>query len=173
MKLPIALALVVGIAGGVIAFLYVGPLSAVGLFIPATFLGAASFFAAGHGLDALKSSLPANLWGVAWATVALILLAMVTSPAMVGLIVGGVTGVMILGALVPALSFVPGQVVGLATTAAYGLLTKASGTDFSLPSGPFTVMALSFIIGGVVGGYVASILVGKLVAATSSRTQPA
>ncbi len=36
MKLPVALALVIGIVGGILTYLYVGPLSALGLFIPAT-----------------------------------------------------------------------------------------------------------------------------------------
>jgi hypothetical protein len=164
MKLPVALALVIGIVGGLLAYLYVGPLSGLGLFIPATFLGAASYFAAGGDRAALAASVPANLWGIAWGTVALILIGMATSPVVIGAIVGGVTLLMILGALVPVLHFVPGQVFGLATTAAYGLLTKASGTDFALPSGPFTVMAVSFVVGGA-AGYLAGILVGKLAAA--------
>lgn len=167
MKLPVALALVVGIVGGILTYLYAGPLGSLGLFIPATFLGAASYFAAGGDLPALMKSVPANLWGVAWATLALILLGMVTSPLMVGVVVGALTGLMILGAFVPALGFVPGQVIGYATTAAFGLLTSASGSDFALPTGPFTVMAISFILGGVYG-YVGSV-VGKLVSARTTQ----
>jgi hypothetical protein len=166
-KLPVALAIVVGVIGGVLTYLYVGPLAGLGLFVPATFIGAASYFAAGGDLAALKKSLPANIWGVVWATVALVLLGLVSSPVMVGVIVGGLTGVMILGALIPVFDFVPGQVVAYATTAGFGLLTKASGSDFSLPTGPFTVMLISFVIGGLYG-YVSSILVGKLVATTSA-----
>jgi len=60
-----------------------------------------------------------------------------------------------------------GQVIGYATTAGFGLLTSASGTDFSLPTGPFTVMALSFVIGGLYG-YVGSILVGRMVGTRST-----
>lgn len=168
MKLPVALALVVGIVGGILTYLYVGPLSALGLFIPATFLGAASYFAAGGDLEALKKSVPANVWGAAWATIALILIGLTTSPLMIAVIVGGLTGVMILGALVPALGFVPGHVIGYASTAAFGLLGGASGTDFSLPTGPFTVMAISFVIGGLYG-WVGSILVGRLMTARSTQ----
>lgn len=88
MKLPIALALVVGVIEGILTYLYVGPLAALGLFVPATFFGAANYFAAGGDPVALTKSVPANLWGVLWATIALILLGLVTNPAMIGVIVG-------------------------------------------------------------------------------------
>ncbi|MDT7705021.1 MAG: hypothetical protein QOG20_628 [Pseudonocardiales bacterium] len=166
MKLPVALALVVGIVGGIITWLYVGPLGSLGLVVPATFIAAASFFAAGGDVPGLKRSLAANIWGIIWGTIALIFVGLVSSPVLVGVAVGGATLLMILGALIPALDFVPGQVLGLATTAAFGLLTKASGTDFSLPTGPFTVMLISFIVGAAYG-YACSLLVGKLVASTS------
>jgi len=166
MKLPVALAIVAGVVGGILTYLYVGPLSGLGLFIPATFVGAASYFAAGGEVAGLQKSLVANIWGIIWGTIALILIGLVSSPLLVGVIVGGVTLVMILGALLPALEFVPGAVLGLATTAGFGLLTKASGTDFSLPSGPFTVMLISFVIGGLYG-YVGSIIVGKMISSTA------
>jgi len=169
MKLPAALALVIGVIGAILTYLYVGPLSSLGLLVPATFLGAASYFAAGGDLAALKKSVPANIWGVVVGTATLILLSLVTSPALVGIIVGGMTAVFILGALVPLLEFVPGAVIGFATTVLFGLLTKASGTNFALPSGPFTVMLVSFLVGGAFG-YVSSILVGKLVAIGSTSS---
>jgi hypothetical protein len=163
-KLPVALALVIGVIGAVLTYLYVGPLSGLGLFIPATFLGAASYFAAGGDLAALKKSVPTNVWGIVCGTVMLILLTLASNPVLVGVVVGGMTAVFILGALVPALGFVPGSVVGFATTAAFGLLSGGSGTDFSLPTGPFTVMLVSFLIGGAFG-YVSSVIVGRIVAA--------
>jgi hypothetical protein len=93
----------------------------------------------------------------------------VGNPALVGIVVGAFTAITVLGALIPVFGFVPGSVIGFATTAAFGLLTKASGADFSLPSGPFTVMLLSFAIGGLFG-YVASLLVGKLVSTPSTAS---
>lgn len=169
MKLPVALALVIGLIGAILTYLYVGPLASLGLLVPATFLGAASYFAAGGDLAALKKSVPANIWGVVAGTVTLILLGLAASPALIGLIVGGMTAVLILGALVPLLAFVPGAVIGFATTVAFGLLSKASGTDFTLPTGPFTVMLLSFVIGGAFG-YGSSILVGRLVTARAASS---
>jgi uncharacterized membrane protein YqaE (UPF0057 family) len=163
MKLPVALALVIGVIGAVITYLYVGPLAGLGLMVPATFIGAASYFAAGGDTAALVKSVPANVWGIVCGTVTLVLVGLATSPIVVGLIVGGLTAVFILGALVPALGFVPGSVFGFATTVMFGLLTGASGTDFSLPTGPFTVMLISFLVGGGFG-WVSSVLAGKLVA---------
>ncbi|SDF50326.1 DUF1097 domain-containing protein [Pseudonocardia oroxyli] len=163
MKLPVALALVIGVIGAVITYLYVGPLGGLGLMVPATFVGAASYFAAGGDRAALAKSVPANVWGIVCGTVTLILIGLATSPIVIGLIVGGLTAVFILGALVPALGFVPGSVFGYATTVMFGLLTGASGTDLTLPTGPFTVMLVSFLVGAAFG-YVSSVLAGKLVA---------
>lgn len=170
MKLPVALAIVVGIIGAVLTYLYVGPLAGLGLFVPATFIGAASFFAAGGDQAGLRKSLAANVWGIIWATVALIVIGLVSGPVVIGLVVGAATAIVILGALIPIFDFVPGGVLGFATTAGFGLLTSASGTDFSLPTGPFTVMLISFIIGGLYG-YVSSIIVGKLVPAAPASSR--
>jgi hypothetical protein len=171
MKLPVALALVIGVIGAIITYLYVGPLAGLGLVVPATFIGAASYFAAGGDTPALMKSLTANVWGIVCGTVTLILLGLAGNPAVVGVIVGGMTAVFILGALVPALGFVPGSVFGFATTVMFGLLTSASGTDFSLPTGPFTVMLISFVVGGAYG-WVSSLLVGKLMGLGKPAAEP-
>jgi hypothetical protein len=163
MKLPVASTLVIGVIGAIITYLYVGPLGGLGLMVPATFLGAASYFAAGGDKAALAKSVPTTVWGIVCGTITLILLGHVTNPLLIGVVVGGLTAVFILGALIPALGFVPGSVLGFATTVMFGLLTSASGTDFSLPTGPFTVMLVSFLVGAAFG-YVSSILAGKLVA---------
>ncbi|WP_082375109.1 DUF1097 domain-containing protein [Pseudonocardia sp. HH130629-09] len=103
MKLPVALALAIGVAGAVIAYLYLGPLSGLGLFVPATFLGAATFFSAGGDRPALVTTLATNIWGIVTGTVMRILAGLTTNPALLGLIIGGMTAVFILDALVPAL----------------------------------------------------------------------
>lgn len=170
MKLPVALAIVVGVVGGILTWLYAGPLAALGLFVPATFMGAACYFAAGGDLPALKKSLPANVWGVVMGTITLIVASLVSGAALTGVVVGAGTAILILGALVPLLEFVPGAVIAFAMTVGWGLLTSASGTDFAFATGPFTVMLVSFVIGGLYG-WVGSILVGKLMAATTSSAK--
>ncbi|NMO93097.1 DUF1097 domain-containing protein [Actinomycetospora sp. TBRC 11914] len=172
MKLPVALALVIGVLGGILTWLYVGPLAALGLFVPATFMGAALYFAAGGDVAALKKSLPATVWGVVMGTVTLIVAGTVSGAALTGVVVGAGTAVLILGALVPLLDFVPGAVVAFAMTVGWGLLTSASGTDFAVATGPFTVMLISFVVGGLYG-WVGSILVGRLAGLGSRSSAPA
>ncbi|WP_148613443.1 DUF1097 domain-containing protein [Nocardioides rubriscoriae] len=167
MKVPVASALVVGLVGVVITYLYVGPFASLGLLVPATFLGAASYFAAGGTTATLASSTATNVWGIVCGTVALVMLSHTTSDIVVALIVGGMTAVFILGSLVDALGFVPGSVIGFATTVLFGLLTGASGTDFSLPTGPFTVMLISFLVGNAYG-WAGSQVVPRVVAATTT-----
>ncbi|MEJ3653449.1 DUF1097 domain-containing protein [Actinomycetes bacterium KLBMP 9759] len=168
MKLPVALALVIGVIGAILTWLYVGPLAAAGLFIPATFLGAASYFTAGGTTAGLVPSIASNVWGIIGGVVALLLVGMSGGNALlIGLYVGIMTAVVILGALVPLLSHVPGTVLGFATTAAFGLLTDAAALDVALGTGPFTVMVLSFVIGNLYG-WVSSMLVARLVGSPSS-----
>ena len=153
MNLVTALALVIGLLGGVATLLFIGPLAPFGLQIWAAFLAWASFFGAGGTRDALVKSLAANLWGVLWATIALVLVGKFGGGGVVviGAIVGVAVGLMILGAHIPLLSVVPAQVYGFAPTAAFGLLKGAPGTDLGLGTGPFTTIAVSMIIGALFG----------------------
>lgn len=167
MKVPVALAIVVGGVGVVISYLYLDPLSSLGLLVPATFLGAATYFAAGGTTASIVPAAASNVWGIVCGTVTLVLLGETTNTFLLAIIIGGMTAVFILGALVDILGFVPGTVIGFATTVLFGLLTAASGTDFSLPTGPFSVMMISFLV-GTVYGWVGSLIVDRLVAATSS-----
>lgn len=166
MKLPVALALVVGVIGVVITYLYIDPLASLGLLVPVTFLGAATYFAAGGSTATLPMGIACNVWGVVCGVFTLYLLAQTTNTFVIALIVGGMTAVFILGALVPALGFVPGTVIGFASTVLFGLLTAASATDFSLPTGPFTVMAISLVLGNLYG-WVSSLIVPRLLPASS------
>lgn len=161
---PVALALVVGILGVVISFVYLDLLSDLGLLVPITFLGAASYYAAGGTTAALLPSAAANIWGVVCGVVTLYLLGETTNTFVLSLIIGGMTAVFILGALVDVLGFVPGTVIGFASTVLFGLLAGLSATDFALPEGPFTVMAISILVGNLYG-WVSSLIVPALVAA--------
>jgi hypothetical protein len=83
------------------------------------------------------------------------------------------TAVVVLGAVVPVLGIVAGTVIGFASTAGFGLLTSASALDLALPTGPFTVMALSFAV-DTLYGWVGSLLVGRLVgSAATTESAPA
>ncbi len=173
MKLPLALAVVIGVLAVIITYLYVGPLASLGLFVPATFIGAASYFAAGGTTSSLVPSLSANIFGIIGGVITLYLVGLAApNPLLIGLYVGIMTAIVIFAMVIPFLSFVVGTVLGFATTAGYGLLSvvddvgpttlTAAAFDFSLPSGVPTVILLSFIIGGLYG-WVSSLIVGRWV----------
>lgn len=165
MNLVTALAVVIGVLGVVATYLFAGPASVFGPQIWVAFIAWASFFGAGGTTDALIKSLAANVWGAAWATIALILVGKFGSGGapVVAIIVGVTCCLMILGAHLPLLGVIPAQVYGYAATAGFGLLTGASGLDFKLGTGPFTTVAGSLIVGAGFG-YATGILAGKLVA---------
>lgn len=165
MNLVTALAVVIGALGIVATYLCIGPAGAYGPQIWVAFIAWASFFGAGGTKDAFVKSLAANLWGAAWATIALALIAQFGSAGapMVATIVGVTCFLMILGAHLPILSVVPAQVYGYAATAGFALLTGGSAFDFSLGKGPFTTVAISLIVGACFG-YATGVLAGKLVA---------
>lgn len=166
MKLVTALAVVIGILGVIATYLFAGPAGAFGPQIWVAFIAWASYFGAGGTNEAFVKSLVANLWGAAWATIALILVGRFGGAGVpvVALIVGVTCCLMILGAHLPLLGVIPAQVYGYAATAGFGLLTGASGLDFSLGKGPFTTVAVSLIVGagfGYATGFLASKLVAK------------
>lgn len=163
MKLVTALAVAIGLLGFVATWLFVGPAAVVGPQIWAAFIAWASFFSAGGTKDALVKSLAANIWGVAWATIALVLVGRFGSGGVpvVAAIVGATCLVMILGAHLPLLGVIPAMVYGYAATAAFGLLKSAPGLDFAFGTGPFTTIASSMIVGAGFG-YLSGEIAGRL-----------
>lgn len=170
MDLVTALAVSIGLLGGVATFLFLA-VPDLGLQIWAAFLGWASFYHCGGKASGLQSSVLANLWGVLWG--ALTLLAVTRAgladtlglPAWAAICVAVGVALMILGAKIPQLSAIPAQVYGYAATVGLALLTNASGalTDPSLAN-PAVSVALSMVIGNVFG-YVSEQLAGKLATA--------
>ena len=163
MNLITAMAVVIGGLGILATYLCVGPGSEFGPQIWAAFIAWASFHAAGGTNEAFVKSLAANIWGAAWATIALMLVGKFSggNAFIIAVIVGVTCAAMVLGAHLSLLSVVPSIVYGYASTAAFALLTGASGLDFSLGKGPFTTIAVSMIIGACFG-YATAFLAGKL-----------
>lgn len=172
MNLITALAIVIGVMGGVATWLYVGPLAGLGLAIWATFIAWACFFHCGGKEDGLKNTIVANIWGAVMATVAI---ALITRAPFAGAFGAGVwvaitVGVMILAAQVPFLSAIPAAVYGYAATAAFFLMglkwtPPVDALDFSLGTGPFTTIVVSMVIGAVLG-YVSEKIAGAIVSST-------
>ena len=124
MNLVTALAIVIGLMGGLLTWLMFGPLA--GLSLWAAFIAWGSFFNQGGGEAGLQKSLIAGIWGAVCATIAFALL---NSGVLAGLgslgapvAVGATVLLMVLGAHVPLLSAIPASVYGYAATAAFALM---------------------------------------------------
>lgn len=149
-----ALAVVIGIMGGLATTVWL-ELASVYWVIWVTFVGWASFYAAGGGTEGITKSVAANVWGVLIATVSLFAFTKLTGirPSIAaGLCVGIAIIILILAAYLPALGFIPGQVFGYAPTAGLFLsgvyVTEAGASD---PVKLFLAAAISLIIGNVLG----------------------
>ncbi len=148
-----ALAVVIGVMGGIATSAWL-EVASVYWVIWVTFIGWASFYAAGGGTEGITKSVAANVWGVLIATISLFTFTKLTFNASIaaGLCVGIAIIVLILAAYLPALGFIPGQVFGYAPTAGLflsGVYVTAEGA--SDPVKLFLASAISLVIGNVLG----------------------
>ena len=157
MDLITALAVSIGVLGGVATYFFLSPFG-FGLQIWAAFIGWASFYHCGGKTGGLTSSIAANLWGVLWGAITLIAVTQggfadsLGLPVWAGICVAVGVALMILGAKIPLFSAIPAQVYGYAATVAFALLTNATGA-LTLPdlTNPAINIAISLAIGGVLG----------------------
>jgi Protein of unknown function (DUF1097) len=163
MNLVTALAIVIGVLGGVATWLYVGPVAGLGLQIWATFIAWACFFHCGGKEDGLKNTIAGNIWGAIMGTIVLILVQKAGGGAMgAGLWVAITVAVLIFAAQIPLLGSIPAGVYGYAATAGFALLKGSDALDFSLGTGPFTTVVVSMVIGAVLG-YISEKIAGAIV----------
>ena len=165
MNLVTALALVIGLMGGLLTWLMFGPLA--GLSLWAAFIAWGSFFNQGGGESGLQKSLLAGIWGAVCATIAFVLL---NSGVLGGLgslgapvAVGATVFLMVLGAHVPLFSAIPAAVYGYASTAAFGLMGNHVGDALAMSpmTSPLLNIVASMVIGGIFG-YVSEKIAGSL-----------
>jgi hypothetical protein len=157
MDLITALAVSIGVLGGVATYLCLSPFG-FGLQIWAAFIGWASFYHCGGKTNGFTSSVLANLWGVLWGALTLIAVTQTGMAETLGLPVWAAicvavgVALMILGAKIPIFSAIPAQVYGYAATVAFTLLTNAAGS-LMLPelANPAVNVALSMVAGAVFG----------------------
>lgn len=169
MDLITALAVSIGLLGGLATFAFLTP--GIGLQIWAAFIGWASFYHCGGKTAGLQASILANLWGVLWGALTLIAVTQtgfadsLGLPLWAGICVTVGVALMILGAKLSHFSAIPAQVYGYAATVALALLTNSAGSllDPSLAN-PALNVAISMVIGNVLG-YASEMLAGKLVKA--------
>lgn len=157
MDMITALAISIGVLGGLAAFVFLSPIG-LGLSIWAAFIAWGSFYHCGGKIAGFQTSVLANLWGALWGALTL---AAVTKtgmadtlglPLWAGICVAIGVGLMIVGAKVPQLSSIPAAVYGYAAVIALSLLTNTPGS-VTLPAleNPAINIALSMVIGGLLG----------------------
>ena len=161
MDLITALALSIGLLGGIATYLFLG--FGMGLQIWAAFIGWASYYHCGGQTKGLQDSIAGAIWGAVMATAALALKDVIGQGLVgVALAVALTVFVMIMGAKVPLLSSIPAAVYGYASTVALALGMSALAPGAAGVLGiPGVNVAISMAIGAVFG-YVSQQLAGAL-----------
>lgn len=170
MSLVSALAISVGVLGGVATWLFLGPLAG-SLQIWAAFIAWAAFFHCGGKEAGFRAAVLANIAGavMAWLTLLAVsrggLGETLGLPLWAGICVGVGVLVMILLGHLPAFAAIPAMVYGFAAMAGYSLLATDGLANLTAPSlaNPLVTIILSMIVGAVFG-YVSEKVAGALVA---------
>jgi hypothetical protein len=168
MGIVTALAVSIGLLGGVATYLYLSDFLGLGLQIWAAFIAWASFYHCGGKIHGFTSSILANLWGIVWGVLTLLAITKVglggSLPPNIwpAICVAVGVGLMILGSHIPLFSAIPATVYGYASIVAFALLK--AGTDGLMDptlQNPAAVIALS-MIGGAIFGLISEALAGAL-----------
>jgi hypothetical protein len=157
-----ALGLVLAVVGGVLAYLYAGPLHNV-YFIWAVFIFTATGVALGGTNEAFKNLVICGVAGVVLAWIAAMIIvntlgtmgAALTPPVWIGIVVGITTGFLAWIANIKIFPAIPATVIGYAASFGYmlqtpGILSPAVLTSFSFAN-PLAVMTISFIVSAAFG----------------------
>lgn len=169
MDLITALALSIGVLGGVATYLFLADHFGLGLQIWAAFIAWASFYHCGGKGKGFLSSVLANLWGVVMATLTLLAVTKVgladtlTLPVWAGICVAIGVGIMILGTKIPIFSAIPATVYGYAATVALALLATNGLNLLVEPTlhNPAAIVAASMVIGAGFG-FISEALAGAV-----------
>ena len=156
MSFVTALAICLGVIGGFLAYLCIGP-GAGAMHIWLIFLATAMGVALGGTVDAYKSMVICAIMGmvVAWAA-SLIIINVSTGlplPVWAGIMVGLTTAVFVLLAHIPIFAAIPGTVIGYASTFAY------------LLGDPKALLSNDVLLGATVKNPLVNITVSILIAA--------
>jgi hypothetical protein len=165
-----ALGLVLCVIGGVLAYLYAGPLHNV-YFIWAVFIFTATGVALGGTNEAFKNLVICGVCGVVLAWIAAMILvntlgtigAALTPPVWIGIVVGVTTGCLAWSANIKLFPAIPATVIGYAATFGYLLQTPGEMTPAVLTSAsfanPLVCLTISFIIAAPFG--IVSLMLAK------------
>jgi hypothetical protein len=168
MDLITALAISIGVLGGIAAFVLLSPIG-LGLQIWAAFIAWATFFHCGGQEAGLTKTITQTIFGAIMAYIALLLVTQVPLgsalgvPLWAGICVLITVFILVYAAKLPMLSDIPASVLGYAAVAAMALAGNKLGalTVASLDN-PFINIVLSLIIGSVLG-YISQKAAGAMV----------
>jgi hypothetical protein len=170
MSLLTALAISLGVLGGVATWLFLGPLGGLSLQIWAAFIAWGCFYHCGGKETGLSQTIAGNIAGAVIAGITLLvvvstgLAGTMGLPLWAGICVGIGVAAMCLLANIPTFASIPAQVYGFASTAGYALLTDKTGM-VGAPSlaNPVLIIIVSMVIGALLG-YASEKVAGQLVA---------
>ena len=170
MPLLTALAISIGVLGGIATYLFLGPMGGLGLQIWAAFIAWGCFYHSGGKEDGLMKTIACNIFGivVAWLTFLVFnaIAGGLGAPLAAGIVVAIAIVVMVLAANIPTLSTIPATVYGFATTAGFTLLAGGGKlgalTSGALADNPLMNIIASMVIGAVFG-YASEKVAGMLV----------
>ena len=151
----VALALSIGLLGGVATFLFLQVMTHY--LIWAAFLAWACYFHTGGTTDALRKTVVCNLFGAAMGWLAAMLLVTVAPPGALGaaVVVAVTVTILCLAAHLPALGTIPASVYGYASVFAFLLGNPANLTRENLttasPANALVAVAASMIVGALFG----------------------
>ncbi|MCB8836499.1 DUF1097 domain-containing protein [Aurantimonas sp. VKM B-3413] len=157
MPLLTALALSIGVLGGVATWAFVGPAAGVGLQIWAAFVAWAAFYHSGGKMAALRANIPAHILGAVVGWLALVgttsLAGGLGVPVAAGICVGIGAAAMVMAANLPLFGSIPSSVYGFACVAGYALLAGKLGTLYAgnIVDNPLINIVASMVIGSVLG----------------------
>jgi len=174
MDLITALAISIGVLGGVATFVLLSPIG-LGLQIWAAFIAWATFYHCGGKEAGLAKTLTHTIFGAIMGYIALLLVTQIPLggalgvPLWAGICVLITVFILVYAAKASALSDIPASVLGFAAMAALALAGNKLGalTAASLDN-PFVTTVLSLIVGSVLG-YVSQKIALALVAAPHDR----
>ncbi len=167
MDLITALAVSIGVLGGVATFVLLSPIG-MGLHIWAAFIAWATFYHCGGKEAGLQKTITHTVFGAIMAYVALLLVtqiplgAVLGVPLWAGICVLITVFILVYAAKSPMLSDIPASVYGYAATAGLALAGNKLGAVNALSlENPFINIVLSLIVGALLG-YISEKAAGAL-----------
>jgi hypothetical protein len=142
MSLLTALAVSIGVLIAVWVKLGATLFPTVPLAVPAGIIAWACFYAAGGKVTGLQKTIAANVSGVVWILIAMLVINAANLGGVAWIIIGVAAAMIVLQSKIPALSFIPGAFCGAAVAAASG-----AGTDLRAN----VMIALALVVGAILG----------------------